>query len=122
MARLLDEKNTLTFTATATSAITTEYAFVKYDTDESNVVLCGAGELACGVNQTTAAAGERIAIVYDGVQRVQLGATVADQTYVQSDSTGRAVTLSSGKCLGFMPVGGAVGEVRSVSLFRATVV
>lgn len=118
MARLLDEKDRLTFTATATSAITTSFPFVKFNTDESDVVLCGAGELACGVALTTAAAGERISVAYFGIQRVQLGATIADQSFVQSDSAGLAVKAAVGHILGFMPVGGAVGEVRSVFLFR----
>lgn len=118
MARLLDDKDCLTFTAKATSAITDDFRFVKFNTDEADVVLAGAGEQADGINATTAAASELISVVYSGLTRVRLGATVADQTYVQADSTGRAVTATIGHVLGYVPVGGAVGEVRSIFLFR----
>lgn len=117
MARLIDDKDKLTFTATATSAITTQFRFVKFDTDEDAIVLAGAGDKVCGVLESKAAAGESVAVTYAGAVRVVLGNTVADKAYVMSDANGAAITATAtNNIAGYMPAGGAVGEVRTVFL------
>ncbi len=116
MARLVDERFLSDITAKATSAITTSGLFVKFDTDEEYVVAAGAGDLVLGVLPTLADASQLVSVVTGGAVRVRLGGTVADKSFVQSDANGKAVTAALGHIAGYMPVGGASGELRTVFL------
>lgn len=116
MARLVDQRFLQDITAKATSAITTAGLFVKFDTDEENVVVAGAGDAVLGVLPTIAAASEYVSVVTGGAVRVRLGGTVADKSFVQSDANAKAVQAACGHIAGYMPVGGASGELRTIFL------
>lgn len=117
MARLNDSKDCTYLSAVATSAITSQYTIVKFNSDENDIVACGDGEKPLGVLESKAAAGETVAVTITGTCLVKLGDTVTDQSYVASDASGLCVTAAQNdKVLGFMPTGGAVGELRSVIL------
>lgn len=116
MARLVDERYVSGITAKATSAITTTGLFVKFDTDEEYVVAAGAGDLVLGVLPSKADASQLVNVVTGGAVRVRLGGTVADKSFVQSDANGKAVQGALGNIAGYMPVGGASGELRTIFL------
>lgn len=117
MARLLDHKPGETLSVKATSAITTPYLFVKFDTDRDYCVVAGAGEDADGVLESKAAAGEAVEMVISGIPLVYAGGTVANGDYVMADSAAKAVVATPGnKILGQAIRGGASGELISVIL------
>jgi len=57
-----------------------------------------------------------------GTTTVELGGTVAEGDYLMSDTTGRAITATSGKAsFGVAPSAGAVNDTKSVVLSFSTV-
>lgn len=117
MARKNDNLPLASLTAKATSAIATSGLLVKFDTDEDYCVISGVGAEPLGVLSTTADANEEVSITTAGVVPVRLGGTVADQTYFETDSAGRAVTATGLRPVGGKVItGGAVNELRSAIL------
>ena len=81
--------------ASAADLSSSQYCFVKLSAGLA--ALCGAGEDAIGVLQNDPAAAARAAEIADGgIVKVKVGAVVAQDANVASDSTGRAVTAVSG--------------------------
>lgn len=117
MARKNDNLPLASLTAKATSAIATSGLLVKFDTDEDYCVISGVGAEPLGVLSTTADANEEVSITTAGVVPVRLGGTVADQTYFETDSAGRAVSATGLRPVGGKVItGGAVNELRSAIL------
>lgn len=79
-----------TTTVVAVSNMEKHY-FVGYDGD-----ICGAAAKALGVNQVTVEAGEDMPVTYLGIMPVVAGGTVALGAEVESDASGKAVTLAAG--------------------------
>jgi len=74
---------------------TEKHYFVGYDGD-----ICGAGAKALGVNQVTVEAGEDMPVTYLGIMLVVAGGAVASGAEVESDASGKAVTLAAGESNG----------------------
>jgi len=97
--------------AKATTAITTNPTagqvggglFVVLDTDPNYFRVCTAGEDPDGVVDTNVLANGVATLKGCGIVQIRLGDTVAAKAYVQSDSTGRAVTAT-----GLVPIAGQV--------------
>jgi hypothetical protein len=60
-----------------------------------------AGEQVLGVADMDAAIGQQASVKTHGIILVESGAAVAAEARVQSDATGRAITLAAGKDAGF---------------------
>lgn len=101
-----------------------QYRFVELDT-AGKVTQCNTqGELALGVLQNDPDAADRAAevAVIGSVTKVTLGATVAANAKVMTDSTGRAITATStNHVLGLCIKGGAVGEIGEVLLYSPSI-
>jgi len=61
----------------------------------------GAGEQVLGVVDLDAAIGQQASIKTHGILLVESGAAVAAEARLQSDATGRAITLAAGKDAGY---------------------
>lgn len=92
--------------------------FVKFHSDNSYFVLCGAAEQAIGILAGSVAVNAPTTIqLPPSISLVELGDTVAAGAAVTSDSVGRAVTAVAGnKVNGWAYTGGAVGELATVKL------
>lgn len=100
-----------------------QYRFVEL-TSAGKVTQCNAqGELALGVLQNDPDADTRAAeVAIGGVTKVTLGATVAANAKVMTDTTGRAITATAtNHVLGLCIKGGAVGEVGEVLLYTPSI-
>ena len=98
--------HTITFGVPAASAITTR-RFVDYDGN-----LCAAGEKALGVSHAGGAETGEECPMARGIVLVEAGAAVAKAAEVESDSTGRAITKSTGVANGSaMDAAGAAGDI-----------
>ena len=77
----------------------------------SVVAQTGAGATACGVLDGDGIAGERRRVVHEGsAAEVEAGASVAAGVEVESDASGRAIPLATGKKLGVARTTAASGE------------
>lgn len=84
----------LTLTCIASAAVRAERFVTKAGAE------CGAGARAYGVSDVAAAIGEPIAAHAIGTAVVTAGAAINDDTLVESDAQGRAVTRNTGVVLG----------------------
>ena len=97
----------LTLTVLATGAMANIRRFVGFDG-----AVCAAGAKALGTNSYTAVAGEHVGVDSHGVILVEAGAAIAVGAQVQSDATGRAITLAGGTANGWaMDAAAAAGEI-----------
>ncbi len=73
---------------------------------------CAAGAKALGTAETEADIGEAAPVNVSGILLVEAGAAVAVEAEVQSDASGRAITLASGKSNGFaLDAAAAAGDI-----------
>ena len=94
-----------------------EYRFCTVQAD-GTVVVSGANANALGVIRGKAGLGHAIEVGISGRMLVVLGGTVAAGAEVESDSSGAAVTKSSGPSLGISLTGGSAGDVSDVVFDR----
>ena len=73
--------------------------------------LCGAAAKAIGVSELAATANEASPVIMLGVALIELGGTVAKGAEVESDASGKAVTLSAGKVNGQALEAGVNGDI-----------
>jgi hypothetical protein len=93
-------------TTMISTGIIPAYRFVKADGS-----LCGAGALAYGITEAGAeAAGKALAVTLNGEVLIELGGTVAAGAKVESDVSGKAVTLSTGEFAGVVRDAGSAGQ------------
>jgi len=78
--------------------------------------LCGAGEAAVGIFIEVNGTAGPASVQLDRVGKITLAATLAAGAEVESDATGKAVALSSGKKNGTLLRGGVSGDIVSVKL------
>lgn len=72
----------------------------------------GAGETSLGVSQCSAAIGEAAPVDVLGTTEVEVGAAVALGAALESDATGRAITLASGVKVGrALKAASAAGQI-----------
>ena len=76
----------------------------------------GAGVAALGVAGRDKASGEKVPVIRQGVVPVTAGGTVTAGERVQSDATGRAITLAAGVALGMALSSATVGNDVQVAL------
>lgn len=105
--------------AAASNLSTKQYYFVKQSNAGTLSVCSVAGEQALGVLQNKPTSGQNGEVAYEGITKVVLGGTVAIGDLVSTDSSGRAVTASSGVVLGECVKGGAINQIGSVLLRSA---
>jgi hypothetical protein len=72
----------------------TPYRFI--DIAAGKAALAGAGGRVVGVLQNKPRLNEAVTLMHNGVSFVEAGAAVAQGDNVQSDATGRAITLAAG--------------------------
>lgn len=99
----------------ATSAITSQYVFVKLDAS-GQLVVCGSSQYAIGVCQDKPGAGDPGAVCYPGdITKVLCGGTFAAGQDVASDSSGNAVAaVTAGAVLGMALTAGAAGSIADI--------
>jgi len=106
-------------TAKATGAITGS-TFVKIVAggtfQQPKVSTCGAGEQAFGVAGWDAADGETLTVHQLGTHTVKAGAALTAPVQVESNATGRAIPLATGKRLGQVYQDAANGADAAVRL------
>ena len=99
---------------------------VKFGADDQTVLQGAAGtDLIFGVSDApplhAAATGERVDVVFIGIQPVTYGGTVTRGEKVMSDSSGRAISATAGNganvnTAGIAMVSGVVGDLGSIFL------
>lgn len=70
-----------------------------------------AGAKAIGVLQTPGISGEPCNVMTEGVSFIIVGATLVPGQEVESDATGKAIPLATGKSNGICLVGGTAGSI-----------
>jgi hypothetical protein len=100
---------------------------VKFGADDQTVLQGAAGsDLVFGVSDApplpAAATGERVDVVFTGIQPVTYGGTVTRGEKLMSDSSGRAITATASNganvnTAGIAMVSGVVGDLGSIFLF-----
>ena len=88
------------FVAGQAFATTDQYKFVKMDSSATDTDLqvdaCGADAAAIGTIQTAeAAAGDSVSVAHGGVVKAMAGAAVALNATCKTDSSGRAITVTT---------------------------
>lgn len=83
---------------------------------QPKVALCGAGEQAYGVSGWTVADGETLTVQKLGAWTVEAGENLVAPLQIQSDATGRAITLAAGKRLGQIHSDAVLGADAGVEL------
>jgi hypothetical protein len=83
---------------------------------QPKVALCGAGEQAYGVSGWTVADGDPVTVQKLGCWTVTAGAALTAPAQIESDATGKAVALSTGKRLGQIHADAASGADAAVEL------
>lgn len=74
--------------------------------------LCASGAKAMGVSQTLTDPGDALPVTYLGIMPVVAGAAVAAGVQVQSDASGRAITLAAGASNGYaLDAASAAGDL-----------
>lgn len=111
MASFSDQTHLTMGNATANYSAAGIHRFVVVGASRA-VTLAGAGVRPDGVLQNKPTTTEAAVIEPLGrIQKIELGATVADGAEVASDATGRAITATTGDIIaGQVLTGGAVGE------------
>lgn len=93
-----------------------QFYFVK-QANTGKVSACSVdGEHSIGVLQNNPTANQSATVAFSGITKIKLGGTVAIGDLVSTDTSGRAVTASSGVVLGECVLGGAVNEIGSILL------
>jgi hypothetical protein len=97
-----------------------QYCFVKLASGQA--ALCGTGQEGIGVLQNDPNAANRAGdIAIDGISKVKAGGTLTAGQNVGSDSTGRAVTPTTGQyILGKVLESAATNEIVACLLVRGT--
>jgi hypothetical protein len=100
------QQPTLTTTIMATAALA-RFRFTGF-----TGATCAAGAKALGVAETEADSGEAASVNVSGILLVEAGAAIAVEAEVQSDGSGRAITLAAGKSNGFaLDAAAAAGDI-----------
>ena len=99
----------------ATSAITSQFVFVKLDSS-GQIVVCGSNGYAIGVCQDKPGAGDPGAVCYPGdITKVLCGGSFAAGQDVQSDGSGNAVAaVTAGAVLGTALTAGVSGSLADI--------
>lgn len=100
-----------------------EFLCVKQASDEE-FVLAGAGEacfgvvVAAGNTSLPDAAGEPVAIAYEGIVPIQAGAAISAPGQVEVDGDGKVIALNAGIAIGWALNGAAAdGDIVRVKLY-----
>jgi hypothetical protein len=89
-----------------------QYFFVKADTTDNQVVVCGDGQNAIGVLLNDPTSGDTASVAVSGVVKVYAGGTVTGGGPVASDTNGECVDAANGDyVLGTALEDGADGQV-----------
>jgi hypothetical protein len=80
------------------AAIATAYLIAKFGSDDDTLAQATAStEILIGIFQhTTAAAGDEVRVMLDGISKVVLGGSVTRGDYLTSDANGKAVAAAPG--------------------------
>jgi len=99
----------------ATDMSAKRYTFVNFNAD-GKVVTPAAGGAAVGVIYEPNNVDEPAQVVASGFAFIKLGGTVAAGDEVETNASGQAIKLATGKSLGIAAVGGAAGALGTVLL------
>jgi hypothetical protein len=99
----------------ATTAIPSQFVFVKLDSN-GQIVVAGSGQYAIGVCQDKPGAGDPGAVCYPGdITKVLCGGSFAAGQDVGSDASGNAVAaVTAGAVLGMALSAGASGSIATI--------
>jgi hypothetical protein len=107
-------KKTVLISAYVAGADVEECRFVKISGDYK-ITHASAGSYAVGVSEGKVKSGERIDVLHSGIAEVTVGTGgVTAGGAVESDASGKAVTLDDGVALGIALENGAVGDIISI--------
>lgn len=101
--------------ATANSTNVALFQFAKGVTGDK-VDRCGAGEATIGIFTEVNGITTPATVQLSGVGKITLAGTLAAGAEVESDASGHAVALSSGKKCGTLLTGGVSGNIVSIKL------
>jgi hypothetical protein len=91
-----------------------EYRFVQITSDYT-VTLASAGSYSVGVSEGRAKTGDRIDVMHSGIAEIIVGAGgVSAGDVIESDATGKAITLDEGAVAGIALENGVAGDIISI--------